>query len=1561
MRDLYAELMSAAHSGAFGMNGLARPTPEQLKAGNYKKGKVNLHGMTIAIETPQGQRRMGKTDGEPWSVICMAHYGYIVGTKASDGDAIDVYVGPMPESQKVWVVNQNDKAGNFDEVKVLLGFHDEQSARSAYMNSYERGWQGLGSLIACSLDQFRWWLKFGDTTKPLTDRALPHSGNDDMNEPVWDSAANPVGCTAADLIYRLRGEDQDGLLLDAVTVNDILEDSDGEMTLDALVVQYNKVERKAEQLRRIMETAGGEVKPVSVQITPPFKQRGTTNVVIVYELSDGQTVSVWMHNPDSTPNRIKPDDELVSWAWRLNKKDVSIIVAPEKGQDLNPREVSRRIMRLAEKNSARFAKANAGRAERMASIEGMKSAVAEKEAQLATLDAEHEELTVKVTAKRNRVPATLQGTTQGADTNIEMNEQTAATLPPSTVRNQAVKAALSALGWNTAPSNIEVMVTIDRSVYSLKSSYKEVRGNLVSVEWADAGARWTMTDDLTKSAAEFASDLDKAYRQSIADARAAAEGGDLPAGWTESSPGGMATNQDPQNGGIVDKVLGSNEWFVIFNREGMATIDGLASRADAFRAFAAAMEQADSVPETVEQTAARLEAINSYKAIEAEAAGMTQDQRNALGAHYGYEGTPMAYVIANLVLAAVSNRILTPEGYAKIVGDDEALLANQDQLDSFFGSRIVEVRNALRDLGWSGDGRELTKGPYSFEANTKHLGAGRNMVGVRYQVTTSEYGSGFEAVMLVDDLTKTPAQLAAELDGALPGSQAEGAPQSLEAIARDMIPAEFKSVDSDGEGFNFVAADGLGIRLKSGPRGQVLGYVIDARGYDSLGARGSDPVQIKDLIDTALGVIEEKRGEQRILEIIGRDAVMIGKTRFESGTGGYYSTGRNSKPLTAAMLAEDGGSFELDDYALLRQAGNVTITSVGSENVYFSKGGVPYFTKVLNTDDYQAGQVVDLSGLQEPSYEPALKGATLFGVAAILKSNGWVDRGSMTWDRGSWHVAGDKGNVVVSEYVDGELVERGTIAISANDGAMVKAIEDIVNGAREDARLKDKDQVLELFKYGELADLKNVEPGAYMDAMREFLEGDLSDVKLAKRDMFEIPANANINPQAIDKGVVEIKRSAESLFKVLATHAGDKDVRSYLNGVHYEPENGIAAASDGYRMMIVKGLPQSDMPVKPDNAPQGATVLGTDGQWIEGRFPDWRRVTNRGRGEKLIFNAKEAAAKVRGAVRVGEVMRTRYGVAVPFIIDGNGSYVSARYVLQAITAMQKLGYKKFSIQPNGNGTGVFIASPDNRVNIVIMGIKAEEGQLTPITAGLDASPRAAEGFTEGDVAAPANDAPKPDFATWEEAFYSAIEEQGEMSRSDAQGVAEAQGDMMNEQFAAGATPEAAATAVLAAGAVEVDAFADADAALTALGFKRVQSNDWASPTYPQDGGGNKGFNVRASGDPAKYRLSFRVTFPGITGASQDVGTYDTLAELLSAVSGEVAKAGGADSTELDGNKAFLNDVIAGNVDYMDETLADRLESVATQYAADAEVQALFEQAANAYSAYMIEQARAAMA
>lgn len=375
-----------AHGGAFGKNPIPEPTEAQCIAGNYKMGRVSLHGLSIAIEQPRGTYRTGidQKTGKRWSSRMAAHYGYISHTKGADGDGVDCFVGPYPQSETAYAINQRID-GRFDEHKIMLAFPDEESARNAYLHSYERGWNGLKSIIPLSINQLKWWLKHGNKSQPIRPDNLPPEGLEAMTKRVqWNAEAVPENITVDQLLYQIRQSDDsgNGLLLDSLTIAEIVEDSDGVLSLDALVTPYAKLERKMELLRATMERAGGEVKPVSMQISEPFKQRGVTNIAVVYELSDGQTVSIYLHNPDTKPNKLAPADDLISYKWLLNKKDITIVVAPERGLDLNVREVSRRIMKLAEKNSAAFGRANAKRSERMQNIQGLKDEIAGLENEL---------------------------------------------------------------------------------------------------------------------------------------------------------------------------------------------------------------------------------------------------------------------------------------------------------------------------------------------------------------------------------------------------------------------------------------------------------------------------------------------------------------------------------------------------------------------------------------------------------------------------------------------------------------------------------------------------------------------------------------------------------------------------------------------------------------------------------------------------------------------------------------------------------------------------------------------------------------------------------------------------------------------------------------------------------------------------------------------------------------------------------------------------------------------------------------------------------------------------
>lgn len=143
------------------------PTPAQLEAGNYKKGHVSVQGIDITVENPRGSVRTGKRpDGSTWDHTMSDHYGYIKRTTGADAEHIDVYVGDHHDSDKVFVVDQVNAAGEFDEHKVMLGFKSKAEATAAYSSNFDKGWK-VGPVTELSVDDFKSWLEQGETSKPL--------------------------------------------------------------------------------------------------------------------------------------------------------------------------------------------------------------------------------------------------------------------------------------------------------------------------------------------------------------------------------------------------------------------------------------------------------------------------------------------------------------------------------------------------------------------------------------------------------------------------------------------------------------------------------------------------------------------------------------------------------------------------------------------------------------------------------------------------------------------------------------------------------------------------------------------------------------------------------------------------------------------------------------------------------------------------------------------------------------------------------------------------------------------------------------------------------------------------------------------------------------------------------------------------------------------------------------------------------------------------------------------------------------------------------------------------
>jgi len=180
----------AAHEAATSPNNdTPSPTPAQADAGNYRMGHVNVHGLDISIENPQGSTRSGvDANGKPWSTPMQSHYGYIKGTVGKDKEHVDVFIKPGTDpaaiSDKVFVVDQvNPGNRSFDEHKVMMGFDSLPEAKAAYLSNYDQtGPSRIGDITEATAGEFKQWLSEGDTSQRFADAPVQEKGGDTSGE-----------------------------------------------------------------------------------------------------------------------------------------------------------------------------------------------------------------------------------------------------------------------------------------------------------------------------------------------------------------------------------------------------------------------------------------------------------------------------------------------------------------------------------------------------------------------------------------------------------------------------------------------------------------------------------------------------------------------------------------------------------------------------------------------------------------------------------------------------------------------------------------------------------------------------------------------------------------------------------------------------------------------------------------------------------------------------------------------------------------------------------------------------------------------------------------------------------------------------------------------------------------------------------------------------------------------------------------------------------------------------------------------------------------------------------
>ena len=180
------------------------PSDAQKESGNYKKGHIKFGGYDYTIENPKGSIRSGKdANGKEWKVTMHDTYGYIRGKYGKDGDHLDMFINDKADLDNwngdVFVVDQVNPDGSFDEHKVMYGYDSMDDAKKAYLANYSDGWQGLGNITGASKDEFDKWLDTSNRKlKPFKDYAKVKFSLKDIK---------PVGVGAFGNIYnQFRGK-----------------------------------------------------------------------------------------------------------------------------------------------------------------------------------------------------------------------------------------------------------------------------------------------------------------------------------------------------------------------------------------------------------------------------------------------------------------------------------------------------------------------------------------------------------------------------------------------------------------------------------------------------------------------------------------------------------------------------------------------------------------------------------------------------------------------------------------------------------------------------------------------------------------------------------------------------------------------------------------------------------------------------------------------------------------------------------------------------------------------------------------------------------------------------------------------------------------------------------------------------------------------------------------------------------------------------------------------------------------------------------------------------------
>jgi hypothetical protein len=162
----------------------------------------------------------------------------------------------------------------------------------------------------------------------------------------------------ADAMYRLTADADDAeLIIESCSPEEADALLNPGMTLiaEAVSAVKNRLDRTMSALVRVFARHGDAVQPYEhPSIGPDRKNALFAYKTVTFTFDDGQTVSILFHSPGRDPMKLVAEDTLIAYRWMLNRRDITAIVSPESGRDINLQTMARRIMQLVQENSEKF-------------------------------------------------------------------------------------------------------------------------------------------------------------------------------------------------------------------------------------------------------------------------------------------------------------------------------------------------------------------------------------------------------------------------------------------------------------------------------------------------------------------------------------------------------------------------------------------------------------------------------------------------------------------------------------------------------------------------------------------------------------------------------------------------------------------------------------------------------------------------------------------------------------------------------------------------------------------------------------------------------------------------------------------------------------------------------------------------------------------------------------------------------------------------------------------------------------------------------------------------------